>query len=472
MNSASPQSVIQKVNAQSINLWNQSVYEHLYLGWCFANLDSSSLLEALSFVDETWFFDSNRRILFTSLFEVFLESSRQAGCKITRDKISIAAQKLSGENSQWADRCIDDCLAVERQTIFNLDTLYSGCILRWQIVKAKPLVQNLIADADRLLSDPAESKETPARIAEILTSAAESWSDSVNGIKRSGEITELDFVEEILTPIDPSIPLFAPSSVKAFDDQLLGGVAINNNTVSGRLILVSGRPGMGKTATAVSVAKGMASNGHKIVYCTLEVPRRQIFQRLLCIHDFSYQLETRGSLVDCIKTTQVAKRTFTYSQEQRIREYRGSLSTGIFIYDNLSSVEQIIANLKMLKKRHPEIVTIFIDHLGLLDVKHENKAIGIGEITAKLKRIAVELTMDIILLHQLNRESEKRNNKRPILSDLRDSGAIEQDADQVIGLYRDIEQNPQELEIISLKNRHGPLGTTKCNFYLEYGTVR
>jgi len=463
---------VQKLNAQAINVWNQNVYERLYLGWCLANLDSKALTEALSFVDETWFFDANRRLIFTSLFDVALESIGRVGIKITKEKISIVAQRLSGENSQWADRCIDDCLAAERETVLTIDTLQAGCIARWQIVKTKPLVQNLIADADRLLSDPAESKETPLRIAEILNSASESWADSVYRTRKSGEVTESDFINEILTPVDTSIPLFAPSSIRAFDDQLLGGIAINKNTISGRLILVAARPGIGKTATSVSVAKGIADNGGKVVYYTLEVPRRQIFQRLLCIHDFSSQLKERGALIDCIKTTQVPKRSFTETQRQRIREYEGEIARNIQIYDNFSNADQICANVRMLKKRDPSIVSVFIDHLGLLDVNDENEAKGIGQITKALKRLAVELTMDIVLVHQLNRELEKRSNKRPVLSDLRGSGSIEQDADEVLGLYRDMDNRSEELEIISIKNRHAGLGTTRCNFYLQYGVVR
>lgn len=437
-----------------------------------ANLDSSQLTEVLAFVDESWFFNINRRLIYASIVDVAIESLSRRGLKITKEKISVVAQKNSNEFSIWADSCIQDCLRAEQETLFSVESLEVYCINQWRIVKTKPLVQNLIADADKLLADPATSKETPVKISEILNLAAEEWSNSVHRTKKSSEITESDFIEEILTPIDPSIPLFAPSSVSGFDDQLLGGVAINQNTISGRLILLAARPGMGKTAMSVSVAKGIADNGGKVVYYTLEVPRRQIFQRLLCIHDFSHQLQKHGSLIECIKTTQVPRRFFTKGQIERINEYRGNISRNIQIYDNFSNVDQISANLTMLKKRDPSIVVAFIDHLGLLDVKHENKAIGIGEITKRLKRISVELMMDIILVHQLNRESEKRINKRPILSDLRDSGNIEQDADQVIGLYRDQEHSPQELEVISMKNRHGPLGMTKCNFYLEYGVVR
>jgi replicative DNA helicase len=129
----------------------------------------------------------------------------------------------------------------------------------------------------------------------------------------------------------------------------------------------------------------------------------------------------------------------------------------------------------MLKKRNENLSVVCIDHLGLLRVRRtENLTFAIGEMTRCLKELATDLMLDIILMCQLNRESEKRDNKRPTLSDLRDSGRIEEDSDVVIGLYRDIEgakQEKEKLELIALKNRHGALGTTYCNFNLVYGTV-
>lgn len=465
---SSPPSAIAACN---ISVWDQSAYERVYIGWCIANLNSKLLQEALSFIDESWFCDWNRKTIYSSIVKISLESNIARGLKITKEKIAAIAQHASNEHSQWASLCIEDCIAAECQTLLSIDLLETAIIDQWKIVKTKPFVQDLLAGADQLLVNPVRTKDGPRRIAEILQTASEAWNNSVYQIRDTSEVTESKFIDEILTPIDPSTPLFAPCSLQAFDDQMLGGVAINSNTIAGRLILVAARPAVGKTALSISVAKGIAMNGHKIIYYTMEVPRRQMFQRLLCVHDFHHQLKEHGALIDCIRTTQVPRRSFTSSQIERIEKYRNKISENIEIYDKFVDVDQIAANLIMRKKRDPSIVTAFIDHLGLLNVKHENRAIAIGDITRRLKQLAVELTMDIVLIHQLNRESEKRNNKRPMLSDLRDSGNIEQDADAVIGLYREMDRESDELELISLKNRHNSLGTTKCKFYLQYGTV-
>ena len=460
-------------SVSSIQIWDESIYERIYLGWCLSHLDSKLLQEALSFVDEDWFFNENRKTIYTSLVQVAVEASIENGLRIKKDKIAAIAQAASLENSQWAENCIEDCLNAERETLLSIDALESTCVCPWRIVKAKPAVEMLLIEADNLLSTQNRNQELPGQIEQVLQEAAETWSNSIHQVNKKSEVTESQFVDELLTPIDDTNPTIAPSSIDAFDSHLLGGVAINSNTICGKLITIAARPGVGKTAAAASVVKGIAKNEYKSVFYTLEVPKRQMLQRLLCIHDFDQQLEKTGQLVNCIRVNQFARKSFSRDQLERIESYRGQISKNIQIFDSFREVDQIAAHLTMLKKRDPSIAVACVDHLGLLKLrKTENTAYAIGELTRRLKELAVDLSMDIILMCQLNREVEKRNNKRPVLSDLRDSGRIEEDSDTVIGLYRDIENGSQEFEFIALKNRHNALGTTKCTFYLQYGTIR
>ena len=471
--SFSPPPSTQKINANLIQVWDQTVYERIYLGWCLSNLDSTVLQEALAFVDEDWFSSDNRKLVYSSIVQVALEASAKSGLRATKEKVSAIAQKASGEQSFWAERCVDDCLAAERQTILTIDSLEHGCIAQWRIVKVKPVVEQLLLEADDLLSAEAKCDGLPQRVEEVLQSAAETWSRSIHQVKNKGEITESEFIDELLTPVDESLPLVAPSSIEAFDSHMLGGIAVNANTICGKLITIAARPGIGKTAAAASIIKGVSSEESKCVFYTLEVPKRQMLQRLLCIHDFNYQLEKTGQLLNCIRVNQFAKRNFTDDQYERIESYRGKISKNIYVYDHFREVDQIAGHLTMLKKKDPSIAVACIDHLGLLKLRRtENTALAIGELTRRLKELAVDLSMDIMLMCQLNRQLEQRSNKRPVLSDLRDSGRIEEDSDTVIGLYRDVENASQEMELIGLKNRHNALGTTKCTFYLQYGTVR
>ncbi len=473
MNSTSSSPSSQKTFASSIRLWDESIYERIYLGWCLARLDSKLLQEVLAFVDESWFFDENRKTIYTSIVHCALEAGVENGLRIKKERVASIAQVMSGERSPWADRCIENCLEIERETILSLEALESSCISQWRIVKAKPAVQSLLLEADGLLSAKDNLEELPTKVESILQDAAETWSNSIHQVAKKGEVTESMFVDELLTPIDKSIPLVASSSIEAFDSQMLGGIAINANTICGKLVTIAARPGVGKTATAVSIVKGISSNGYKSVFYTLEVPKRQMLQRLLCIHDFSYQLETQGKLINCIRIKQFANRSFTADQLERIESFRGHISKNIQIYDSLRTIDQIAGHLTMLKKRDPSLAVACIDHLGLVrSRKHKDPVDALGDITMTLKDLSVTLSMDIMLMCQLNRETEKRTNKRPVLSDLRGSGRIEEDSDCVFGLYRDIDTGSQQLEIIALKNRHSGLGTTKCNFYLQYGTVR
>lgn len=459
--------------ANSIQVWDESLYERIYLGWCLAHLDSKLLQEALSFVDETWFYNENRKLIYSSIVQVALEASVENGLRIKKEKVAAVARSLTSEASSWAQHCIDDCLQAEQETVLSIDSLQDICISQWRIVKAKPAVEMLLLEADNLLAVRNRREDLPVQVESILHEAAETWSNSIHQVNKKGEVTESQFVDELLTPIDDSNPTVAPSSIEAFDSHLLGGAAINSNTICGKLITIAARPGVGKTAAAASIVKGIAKNGYKSVFYTLEVPKRQMLQRLLCIHDFEHQLEKTGQLVNCIRVNQFARKSFSADQLDRIESYRGHISKNIQIFDSFREVDQIAAHLTMLKKRDPSIAIACVDHLGLLKLRNtENTAYAIGELTRKLKELAVNLSMDIILMCQLNREVEKRNNKRPVLSDLRDSGRIEEDSDTVIGLYRDIENGSQEFEFIALKNRHNALGTTKCTFYLQYGTVK
>jgi replicative DNA helicase len=470
MNSASSSPISQFVN--SIQTWDESIYERIYLGWCLSRLDGKILHEALALVDESWFFDENRKMLYTSIVHSALNINIENGLKIKKERIASTAQALSEEQSPWAERCIESCLAAERETILSFDALESTCIAQWRVVKSKPAVEVLLLEADSLLSTKSRISDLPLKVENILQEAAETWSNSVHQVTTRGELTESKFIDDLLTPIDDSLPLVAPSSIKAFDSHMHGGVAINSNTICGKLVTIAARPGVGKTATAISIAKGIALNGYNTVFYTLEVPKRQMLQRLLCVHDFNAQLEKNGKLINCLKINQFPSRSFTEDQLERIEEYRGSISKNIQIYDCFRQIDQIAGHLTMLKKRDSSIAVACIDHLGLLKLgRNENPVHAIGEITTRLKELSVDLSMDILLMCQLNREIEKRSNKRPVLSDLRDSGRIEEDSDCVFGLYRDIETESQVLEIIALKNRHNALGTTKCNFYLQYGTV-
>ena len=234
------------------------------------------------------------------------------------------------------------------------------------------------------------------------------------------------------------------------------------------LILIAARPGMGKTSIALNILLHVAMNLNKTVAMfSLEMSREQLVTRLL----------SRAALVPSqnLLTGQLSEQ-----QWRDIADAAQTLSmTDIRIDDNPTlSVSEMNAQCRRL----PKLDLVVIDYLQLMQSagsghswSNESRTQAVSDISRMLKIMAKELDVPVICLSQLSRASESRQDKRPILSDLRESGAIEQDADVVIGLYRDgyynkESTNPNLAEAIILKNRKGSTGTVELSWLPEYTT--
>ena len=216
-----------------------------------------------------------------------------------------------------------------------------------------------------------------------------------------------------------------------------------------RLVIVAGRPGTGKTALSLTIAKNVSQQDFGIVpIFSMEMSEDELSNRLLsemsgvpfyCINSGDYQ----GNQSEAVMRT-----------SEYLKEY------GLYIDDKANmTFDYIVSQSRRLKREHGKIGVIMIDYLGLIKLnlkQGQNKSDGIGEITSGLKNLAKEIGTTIILLSQMNRETDKRSSKRPVLSDLRDSGSIEQDADMVIFLYKDLEKtykNREHIDFICAKGR-------------------
>ena len=232
------------------------------------------------------------------------------------------------------------------------------------------------------------------------------------------------------------------------------------------LILVAARPGMGKTSIALNMALYAALNLKKTVAIfSLEMSREQLVTRLL----------SRAALVPSqnMLTGQLSEQ-----QWRDIAEAAQSLSmTDIRIDDNPTLT---VSDMNAQCRRVPNLDLVVIDYLQLMQSagsghswSNESRTQAVSDISRMLKIMAKELNVPVICLSQLSRANESRQDKRPQLSDLRESGAIEQDADVVIGLYRDgyynkESENPNLAEAIILKNRKGQTGTVELTWLPEY----
>jgi replicative DNA helicase len=329
-----------------------------------------------------------------------------------------------------------------------------------RIVEEKSLLRRLIRTATEIASDGySREDEVEALLSEaeknILAVAQRKNAGAFHNIKdvlvrtydnieqmhqRAGEITGLEtgFIEL---------------------DRMTAGFQRND------LIIVGARPSVGKTAFALNIAQNVAhKTGENIAIFSLEMGAEQLVMRLLCAEgNIDAQRLRTGSLTD--------------DDWGKLTMAMGSLSnSGIFIDDTPGvRISDIRSKCRRLKQEHG-LGMILIDYLQLIlgsGRAGENRQQEVSEISRSLKQLARELQIPVIALSQLSRGVEQRQDKRPMMSDIRESGSIEQDADIVAFLYRDDyydkeSENKNIIEIIIAKQRNGPTGTVSLAFVKEY----
>ncbi len=281
---------------------------------------------------------------------------------------------------------------------------------------------------------------------------------AIGGLKPIGEIvqTVYDNLNKIAEEGAPLPGL--PTGLVDLDNQILG---LNK----GELILVASRPGMGKTSIALNIAQHAAkASGKAVAIFSLEMSREQLVTRLL----------SGEGLVEARK---LQRGNLSAEEWRRIVTAAASLSaTKILIDDNPTLT---VADMNAQCRRVRDLGLVVIDYLQLMQsaggrqTSGENRQQIVADMSRMLKIMAKELEVLVLCLSQLSRAAEGRNDKRPVLSDLRESGAIEQDADVVIGLYREGYynrecENPNDAEAIVLKNRKGQVGTVNLMWIPDY----
>ncbi|WP_082232072.1 replicative DNA helicase [Halobacillus massiliensis] len=243
-------------------------------------------------------------------------------------------------------------------------------------------------------------------------------------------------------------------------DQMTGG------TQRGDLIVLAARPSMGKTAFALNIAANHCKAGNSVHLFSLEMGMKSLLQRLI---------SSEG------KINAQKWRTMTFSERDYTRTMDvigGMAQWPIHVHESERTVSDIRAVVRDTVKNEESDSRplIIIDYLQLMSAtgRAENRNIEVGMITRDLKMLARELNVPIMVLSQLSRAVEQRKDKRPVLSDLRESGNIEQDADVIAFLHRDDYYNWDsdaggEVELLLSKQRNGPIGTVRLEFMKEYG---
>ena len=229
------------------------------------------------------------------------------------------------------------------------------------------------------------------------------------------------------------------------------------------LIIIAARPGMGKSALALNISQNVALNGNTVAIFSLEMSREEIVTRMLCAKG---RIDSQK-----LRTGSLQEGDFT-----KLSNAAGALyKQNIFVDDSPGlTVTEIRAKCRRLRRK-PGLDLVVVDYLQLMDGSgQENRQQEIAMISRSLKSLARELHVPIIALSQLNRGVESREDKRPRLGDLRESGAVEQDADVVMFIYRDEYYFPEKIEskgiaeVVISKHRQGGVGKVDMTFLPEF----
>ena len=329
-----------------------------------------------------------------------------------------------------------------------------------KVVAEKSRARKVIEDLSHSISSVYDGQKD---LNEILSQTEQHLSTISNEQKKGFRpiIDVIDSTQSILDERSQKVGDVTGTSTGFTDfDQITTGLHEDN------LIIIAARPAMGKTAFALNIAQNVAKNSDKAVAIfSLEMGAESLVERMLSAEGLipSYHVRT-GNL--------------TESEWRRMISAQERLARGKIFIDDTAGVKisEIRSKAKRLAQENDGLGLIVIDYLQLIEGRgRENRQQEVSEISRQLKILAKELKVPVIALSQLSRGVDQRNDKRPILSDLRESGSIEQDADIVAFLYReayykrDEQEEPDNVtELILEKNRHGSLGTVQLFFLKEY----
>jgi replicative DNA helicase len=328
-----------------------------------------------------------------------------------------------------------------------------------RIIKEKSVLRSLIHAGNRIVHSCYEAEEDASV---LLDRAEKSIFDIAEHRIRQGFVGVKDVVKDSFRTIEQ-----LAESRELVTGLPTGFVDLDYYTSGlqkGDLIIIASRPSMGKTALCLNVAQHVArATGHPVGVFSLEMSKEQLVLRLLCS-------EAR---VDAhrLRTGQLQEKDWT----RLAKAYAELLQTNVFIDDSaMLTPLEIRAKCRRLMAEQG-LGLVVVDYLQLVTGagRTENRQQEISSISRSLKGLAKELSVPVVALSQLSRAPEARTEKRPQLADLRESGAIEQDADVVMFIYREemykeTEENRGLAEIIIGKQRNGPVGTVKLAFLKQY----
>lgn len=428
--------------------------EQAVLGSVF--LDPDTVVGALEFIEAKDFYRRGHQLIFQTMLD--LNNNNEAIDIVTITNALESKNQLEdvGGMAYLAE------LAVTVPTAANMEH-YA------KIVEQKSILRNLIRTATEIVTKGYEEGD---ELAAILDEAERSILEVSEKRSRSGFLSISEVLNTSIARIDELYQndeeiTGLPTGYKALDKMTAG-------LQKEELIILAARPAVGKTAFALNIAQNIGTKTDKTVAIfSLEMGAESLVNRMLC---------AEGS----IDASNLRTGNLSEEEWQNLIVAMGSLSKASIYIDDTPGIRvaEIRAKCRRLKQEKGELGLILIDYLQLIEgTGRESRQQEVSEISRQLKKLAKELDVPVMALSQLSRGVEQRQDKRPVLSDIRESGSIEQDADIVAFLYRDDYYDREEgddeeeadmagqdniVEVIIEKNRSGARGTVKLLFIKEY----
>ncbi|CAM2176138.1 replicative DNA helicase [Burkholderia orbicola] len=334
-----------------------------------------------------------------------------------------------------------------------------------EIVRDRAVLRRLVSVADEISADAfnPQGKEVRQLLDEAESKVFSIAEEGARGNQGFLEIGPL--LTQVVERIDTLYHTANPSDVTGTPTGFVDLDRMTSGMHGGELIIVAGRPSMGKTAFSMNIGEYVAVEyGLPVAVFSMEMPGTQLVMRMLgSIGRLDQHRMRTGRLTDedWPKLTHAVQKM---SEAQLFIDETGGLNP-----------MELRSRARRLARQCGKLGLIIVDYLQLMSgsSQGENRATEISEISRSLKSLAKELDVPVIALSQLNRGLEQRPNKRPVMSDLRESGAIEQDADVILFIYRDEVYNPDSpdkgtAEIIIGKQRNGPIGPVRLTFLGQY----
>ncbi len=414
-------------------------------------IDPDCFNEVAEKINASDFYLSEHAQIYTAMQELFLANKEIDIVTLIDTLVTRGVYSKSGG---------EDYIKALGQTVTN--SLNVGDYA--DIVKDKSLLRSLI-NACGDISDTAYSEE--GRASDIVNYAESVIFDIAQG----RDTKSFRHVSEVLRSVYQDMKNMADAGEDAGGtktgfsgiDNILAGMGKSD------LIIVGARPGMGKTSFVLNIGTNVAlQTKKKVCIFSLEMSAEQLVSRIL-------------SSEAMIESTALRTGKLDTKQWEEIAQAASKLAGCDILIDDTPGIT--VTGMKSKLRRVEDLGLVIIDYLGLMqsDKKIENRTQEVGDISRNLKIMAKELGVPIICCAQLSRNPEQRgSNKKPVLSDLRDSGSIEQDADSVIFLYRDEYYDAENAgnedssiaEVIIAKNRHGATGTVKMGWIGRYTKFR